>query len=107
MTEPERINFLINILEGGNATAFGEKIGISKAQISKIRRGICGMKPHINTILAIYPNVNRDWLISGEGHPGDLTIDLVRSYYETKLRRADSIIDHLTRRIEDLENRLK
>ena len=107
MTEAERIDFLIAILEGGKAIAFANKIGVSKAQVSKMRRGICTMKHQINSIIAAYPAVNRAWLESGEGHPGDLSVDLVKAHYESRLRRADTIIDHLTRRIDELEKRLK
>ena len=107
MTEAERIDFLITVLESGNATAFGEKIGIKKAQASKLRRGLCGIRLHINSILTAYPAVSREWLTTGEGYPGDLSVDLVKAHYETKLRRADNIIDHLTRRINELEERNK
>ena len=107
MTEAERIDFLIAILEGGKAIAFANKIGVSKAQVSKMRRGICTMKHQINSIIAAYPAVNRAWLEKGEGYPGDLTVDLVKAHYESKLHRADNIIDHLTRRIDELEKRLK
>lgn len=107
MTEAERIDFLISVLENGNATEFGRKIGVSKANATKMRKGNIGFKKHVNSILAVYPAVNRAWLEKGEGHPGDLTVDLVKAHYENKLRRADTIIDHLTRRINELEERLK
>ena len=107
MTEAERIDFLINVLENGNAAEFGRKIGVSRPNANKMRAGAIGYRLHINSIIAAYPAVNRAWLESGEGHPGDLSVDLVKAHYESKLRRADTIIDHLTRRIDELEKRLK
>lgn len=107
MTEAERIDFLISVLENGNATEFGRKIGVSKANAAKMRKGTIGYRLHINSIMTAYPAVNRAWLESGEGHPGDLSVDLVKAHYESRLRRADTIIDHLTRRIDELEKRLK
>lgn len=107
MTESERIKLLINLLEGGNASAFAERIGISKANISKMRAGAVSIRLHINSILAAYPAVNRGWLESGEGYPGDISVDLVRSYYEDKLRRNESLIDLLIERNVALEKELR
>ena len=107
MTEAERIELIVNVLEGGNGAEFGRKIGISKPQVSKMRKGTVGIRLHINSILTAYPCVDRDWLTTGEGHPGDLTVDIVKAHYEEKIRRADRVIDHLTRRIDELEKLLK
>ena len=103
MTESERIDFLIKALEGGNARAFGKKIGASESSVSRMRSGAFSIKTKINAILSTYPAVNRYWLESGEGYPGDLTIDLVKAHYEAKIHRCETIIDHLTRRIDELE----
>jgi hypothetical protein len=100
MTEAERIDFLIKTLESGNAKTFGQKIGASESAMSRMRSGKYGIRKKINAILLAYPAVNRDWLETGEGYPGDLTIDLVRSYYDAKLARAEAIIDLLIKRIE-------
>ena len=107
MTEAERISLLINALEGGTGAAFANRIGLSVAQVSKIKNGRNGIAKHINTILKAYPVVNRSWLETGEGYPGDLTVDLVKAHYETKIARADTVIDHLTKRISELEKRLE
>ena len=106
MTEAERIDFLISSLENGNGAVFGEKIGCTSSVVSRLRRGRTGIKLHIDAIINAYPRVNRTWLTTGEGHPGDITIDIVREQYERKLERAEVVIDHLTRRINELENRL-
>ena len=107
MTESERIKLLINFLEGGNASAFARKIGISKANISKMRAGTVSLRLHINSILAAYPAVSREWLTSGQGYPGDISVDIVKSYYEDKLKRNESFIDLLIKRNVALEKELK
>lgn len=107
MTEAERINYLIGVLENGNGSAFAQKIGVSSPSVSKMRRGVFSIRMKIDSILKAYPSVNRKWLETGEGYPGDLTVDLVKAHYEEKIRRNEVIIDHLTRRIEELEKRDK
>lgn len=105
MTEAERIEFIIQVLESGNASAFGKKIGISPANAGKMRKGQIGFRLNKEAILTAYPQIRREWLETGEGYPGDLTVDLVRSHYEAKINRCENIIDHLTRRINELEKR--
>lgn len=108
MTESERIDFLVRTVANGNASEFAERIGANKSVITKLRspKYPNGIRLYVDKIIRAYPAVNRSWLESGEGYPGDLTIDLVRSHYEAKLRRCEMIIDHLTRRIDELEKRL-
>lgn len=107
MSESERIEYLIAALEGGSAKKFAEKIGVSATAIHRVRKGDFGIRLKIDAIIQAYPSVNRRWLETGEGYPGDLTIDLVKAHYEEKIARADKVIDHLTRRIEELENQRK
>ena len=104
MTEPERLELLIRVLEGNNASEFARKIGIETSAVSRIRAGQYGIKKKINSIIKAYPAVNRDWLETGEGYPGDISVDFVKSYYERKLKRQEKIIDYLISRINDLEN---
>lgn len=106
MTEAERIEFIIQVLESGNASAFGKKIGISPANAGKMRKGQIGFRLNKEAILSAYPQIKREWLETGEGYPGDLTVDLVRSHYEAKIARQERTIDHLMRRIEDLEKKI-
>lgn len=101
MTEAERIDFLIRVLESNSAKEFAKKIGASQTVITRIRQGRIGIRLKINSILAAYPAVNREWLETGEGYPGDLTVDLVKSRYEEKLKRANAVIDNLLKQLED------
>lgn len=100
MTEAERLNLLISALEGNNAAEFARRIGVTESAMSRMRSGQYGIKKKINAIILAYPAVNRDWLETGEGYPGDLTIDFVKAHYESKLARADAIIDLLIKRLE-------
>lgn len=105
MTEAERIEFIIKTLESGNASAFGNKIGVGAATASKMRLGKVGFRLRVDEILKAYPQIRREWLETGEGYPGDLTVDLVRSHYEAKINKCEMIIDHLMKRIDELEKK--
>lgn len=107
MTEAERIDFLIQVLESGNGAAFAKKIGTSPMQVSRMRNGRCSLRLHITGIITAYPNISRQWLATGEGYPGDISIDLAKASYEEKLERANKTIDHLMRRIDELEKQLQ
>lgn len=107
MTEAERIDFIIRHLEFGSTSEFAKKIGLTRATVTRMRNGNIGFRLNIGRILEEYPQINRTWLETGEGYPGDLSVDLVRERYEERIARADKVIDHLTRRIEELENQHK
>jgi transcriptional regulator with XRE-family HTH domain len=95
MTESERINFLITHLAHGNANRFADRTGISKSNVSKLRNGEIKIRNSIFKILDAYPQVNRMWLETGEGYPGDISIALVKHHYEEKIKRLENIIDKL------------
>lgn len=95
MTESERIEYLITHLAHGNANRFADRTGMSKANVSKLKSGEIKIKRSIPKILEAYPQVNRLWLETGEGYPGDISISLVKAHYEEKIKRLESIIDKL------------
>lgn len=103
MTEAERIEYLISVLENGVGSEFAKRIGVSHAAVSKMRNGIFGISKKIDAIIKAYPAVNRNWLETGEGYPGDLTIDLVKAHYERKIKRNEQIIDQLIKRLNEYE----
>lgn len=106
MTEAERIDYLVRTLEKGSSTDFGNKIGVSKAVVSRMRKGTIGIRSKIDGIIAAYPSVSRDWLNTGEGYPGDLTTDLVKAHYEHELKRAHAVIDQLLKQLKEKEGLL-
>lgn len=109
MTECERIDYLIKVLAGGNAAEFAKRIGTTRSIVTRLRspKYPNRITRYVDAIINAYPAVNREWLLTGEGYPGDLTIDLVKAHYEAKLNRADMVIDYLTRRLNELENAQK
>ena len=100
MTEPERIDFLIRNLEGNNAAAFARKTGITTPTLSRIRSGELRLKSKVSLITEAYPMIDRNWLETGIGYPGDLSIALVRERMVTLLAEKDGIIATLTKEIE-------
>ena len=53
-----------------------------------------------DAIMAAYPMLNREFLTTGEGYPGDLSIELVRERMQTLLAEKDRVINTLTRELE-------
>lgn len=107
MTEPERLNFLIKNLESGSGQKFAQRVGMSTTALYRMRKGDYSIRLKIDDITATYPAINRHWLETGEGYPGDLSADLVKSHLEKKIKRQEEIIDKLLSRIDDLEKRLE
>ena len=103
MTEAERIDFLIKELEGNNASSFARKIGSSRATVSKMRNGSVGIRLSIEAIISAYPQVRKEWLETGDGYPGDLSVYLVRSHYEAKIQKLESIVEYLITQLKKYE----
>lgn len=100
MTEVEKLDLLVDTLEGGNQKRFADRIGVHPTVLSKARAGILTLRTRYNAITAAYPQVNRMWLETGEGYPGDLSIDLVRQNYLGIIKEKDAIIATLTKELE-------
>lgn len=105
MTEAERIDYLVRTLEKGSSTDFAKRVGISASVVSRMRSGSLGIRTKIDRIINAYPRISRDWLNTGEGYPGDLTIDLVKAHYEHELKRANAVIDQLLKQLRDKESK--
>lgn len=100
MTESERIDYLIKLLEGNNAAAFARKVDISTPTLSRIRSGELRLKSKVGKIMEVYPMIDRNWLETGEGYPGDLSIQNVRKRLMAVIEQKDDIIASLTKEIE-------
>lgn len=101
MTESERAKYLIDHLCGGSSVKFADSIGIDKTRLSKIIHGRLRLSRLYDIILATYPNVNQEWLRTGEGYPGDLSIVDVKARYEAIITEKDELIKSLRRVIEE------
>lgn len=92
MNDSEIIDFLIKNLEGNNAVRFAQKTGISAPTVSRIRNGELRLKMKINQILEAYPNVSRNFLETGVGYPGDISVEIVINRYKDLLAQKDEQI---------------
>lgn len=64
MSVKERLTEFVNWL-GISKSEFGRQIGVSNAFISSIRKSI--QQDKIQSIASMYPNLNIEWLLTGEG----------------------------------------
>ncbi len=105
MTEPERLDFLIRRLESGVASRFSERTGIPTPKISRIRSGELRLVKVVGDIIRAYPQVNREWLETGTGYPGDLSIELVKERLTKVIEERDRVIRSLTKEL-DLQRKI-
>lgn len=73
MTSKEIIEFLIEEKANGKAKTFCEETGISESTVSKIRSGVfgrSGLGRFVGKICKAYPDVNPEWVMTGEGPTG-------------------------------------
>lgn len=105
-TDADRLGYLIDALEDGSVVKFSAKTGINPPIISRIRNGKTPLAKVIPFILKAYPEVNEEWLKTGEGYEGDLNPDYIRARMTYLLMSKDRTIDMLTRRVEELERQL-
>ena len=101
MTEAERIQYIIDKCCQGSATKFADSIGIDKFRLSRIVHGKLKITRLIVPILEAYPDINPQWLRTGEGHPGDLSKEDIRERYEKIIAEKDALIRTLQRVIEE------
>lgn len=69
MDTQERIRYVIDMFEGGNASRFALRLGISRFAVSRMCNGKASVSQHAAAIAKAYPLVNPAWLVSGEGEP--------------------------------------
>ena len=101
MTEHERIDTLVKILEGDNAKAFSAKTGIPESSLCRIRRGDGKPSSYYDRILSAYPVVKKNWLYFGKGEPlkdsgekGEILKKLDR--LEMEVKRLASLVEKMT-----------
>ena len=104
MNDSEKLEYLIKHLEGGNMKAFSRKTGITYTTLSRIRSGEFRIASRTEKILEAYPEINRNWLLTGKGYCGDLSAKAVRDHYDRIIGEKDQIIGKLVSEIEMLRN---
>lgn len=100
MTEAQRIDYLVAVLEGGNAKAFAEKAGLNQQAVTNLRQGKYRIDRFVSRIAAAYPDVEETWLVTGDGDP----LRSIREKGEA-LRKVESLekeVRRLARLIEKL-----
>lgn len=100
MKEPERISFLVDTLEGGNATRFSEKTGIRTQSISCLRHGKYKIGRYVQRISDAYPDVSVKWLKTGEGEPFLSTPE--KGVVLSKIESLEKEVRRLTKIVEQL-----
>lgn len=70
MTPAERLDYLIRTLSGNNAAEFCRRCGMRRDVPARIRSGNLRVKGYADRICAAYPEVNKEWLLTGRGEPG-------------------------------------
>ena len=102
MTDYERIDYLVKILEGNNGKEFCIKTGIAEASLSRVRKGNGRAAAYYGRIMAAYPQVREEWLYSGEGVP--MKIDKEKGevlqkieYLEREVKRLASLIEKMAK----------
>ena len=100
MTDAQRIDYLVAVLEGGNAKAFADKAGMHQQTVTGLRRGKYKVDKFVARILAAYPDVEDKWLVTGDGEP----LRSVREKGEAlrKVEALESEVARLSGLIEEL-----
>ena len=100
MTEAQRIDYLVSVLEGGNAKAFAEKAGMHPQSVTNLRQGRYRIDRFVAKILGAYPDVDDKWLVTGEGEP----LRSVREKGEVlkKMESLEREMKRLTKMIEKM-----
>ena len=102
MNEAERISFLVETLEGGNAKRFSDKTGIRQQSVSCLRHGKFKIGRFVQRVADAYPDVDVSWLRTGEGEPfrstpeKGIVLEKIESL-EKEVRRLSRMIERLTK----------
>lgn len=129
MSINERIKFIVNELESGNKAAFGRKVGISSTVVGTFwpdkPEGERISKPGFEVtekIIAAYPQLSINWLMTGEGEPLNKyqpagnnisgikikgSSNATGQYAQTGTADLQAEVERLSREVEHLSQRLK
>jgi hypothetical protein len=100
MKPEERISYLVDTLEGGNAKRFSEKTGICPQSVSALRHGKYGIGRFVQRIADAYPEVSVRWLKTGEGEPTKHKAE--KSRLEAKIDTLAKEVMRLSKMIEKM-----
>lgn len=106
----ERIKKIIDIKCQGNVSDFTRKTGLSTGFLSKIKDS--AQPKTINKIIDKYPDVNKIWLLTGEGEmlKGESVVEEPPPDYRKECeicKEKDKIIEAQKKTIEAYENTIE
>lgn len=101
MTDGQRVKYIVDNLCGGNQARFAKCTGIEKTIVNKlvhdtgISSGTRLTDTYIKRITEAFPEVNENWLRSGSGEPGDISLEAIRVKYLSIIKEKDETIAEL------------
>lgn len=102
----ERMKMVARHCAGGNQAELARKLGISHPTVNRLCTGEIELTPHYaDLIVSAYPQVSWDFLLTGRGYPGDLSVDLVRERYIQIVDEKDRLIASLQKEL-DIQRRM-
>lgn len=101
MDAQERIRYVIDMFEGGNASRFAQRLGISRFAVSRMCNGKASVSQHAAAIAKAYPLVSPAWLVSGAGQPPLSLSELER--VEKMAERLHEDLKKLNERLDEVE----
>ena len=101
MDTQERIRYVIDMFEGGNASRFALRLGISRFAVSRMCNGKASVSQHAAAIAKAYPLVSPAWLVSGKGEPPLSLSELER--VEKMAERLHEDLKTLNERLDEVE----
>ena len=104
-------NRLIQFIQHKQMTvkAFEESCGMSNGYVSSMRKGLGAEK--LNNVLTKYPDLNREWLLYGEGPmlltdaTGSATDGMGEDGLKERITALERMLDERDARIAELEGR--
>lgn len=102
MTESERIDFLVNTLEGGKGITFCRKTGIRQNTLTYLRQGKRRLNRYVQKISEAYPSVRQEWLATGSGEP--FVEEVEKGEVLRKIEALEKEVRRLSGLIESLAN---
>ena len=106
--QAERLDIIIRKCAGGRARNLALATGIIDSTISKMCSGVKRLTPYYaDKICAAYPALNRDFVESGVGLPGEIDIEYTRAKYLSIIAEKDRQIRLLEKQLEIMQKILE
>jgi len=101
LSQVEIMEILLRTLSNGNTHDFARMLNVTPSTISRMSNGYIPLTPYYaDKICTAFPQVNRDFVLSGKGYPGDLDVQLVKQRYESIISEKNALIRTLRKELE-------